>query len=78
MKIKHGQKAPWAYGYAWSNLETNTSEAYIIPFNWIIAWLREIWLFIRRGRKDRRKTAAQDWYNKGWEHGYKTGKNHKY
>lgn len=65
MKIERGQRLPLGWGYAWTNYESETREAYLIPFNFIFKYLRLIWFFLARMRKNKYDEA----FLKGYEEG---------
>jgi hypothetical protein len=44
MKIEEGQRVPFFYGYAWRNYDSKTTEVYLIPINYILRFLKFVWI----------------------------------
>jgi hypothetical protein len=72
MKIQQGERMRLGYGFAWRNYETFTTEAYLIPFNFIFRWARELYIFLAKPRWSKRDYI----YHDGYYNGYKSAKNY--
>lgn len=70
--LKEGEKIPIGYGFAWENFDEDRATCIIVPFNIILRWLRNIWLFLAKRPRKSIELAA---YNRGFNMGYAMGKN---
>lgn len=57
MKIFEGEKIPIGYGYAWTNWDSMNYTVYLVPFNIVLRWLRNLWFRLGR-RVDSREEKA--------------------
>ncbi len=72
MKIKEGQTTPFLYGYAWHNYDSRTNEAYLMPFNIILRYLRNVYLYLGGYKEDYEARA----FRKGFSEGERLTKTH--
>lgn len=73
MKIAQGESVPQGYGVAWMNYESLMYEVYMIPFNHLARWGREIYRFLQKPRKSYEARAYLDGYDRGMEAGERYG-----
>lgn len=67
MKIGHGVKLPFGYGYAWQNVTSMTYQVYLVPFNIIFKQIRLFYFWLAKPGVDLEKKS----YNAGFDDGYK-------
>lgn len=68
---------PWM-GYSWYEFDTDIKYYYLLPFNWIVRWMKKFWYNLRwyhaaegwDGRINRQKVWLQ-----GYEEGHRCGWN---
>lgn len=70
MIIKEGEGIKYGWGIAWRNYHDLSYTAYPIPFNFLIRWLRSLWLFLAKPPLYRTPE-----YNHGYEEGRLDGFN---
>lgn len=74
MIIEEGEVLKKGYGVAWRECHRRTLVVYLVPFNLIARWGRDIWiLLIKPGKKNYLDQLYIDAYEKGYRNGRKTG-----
>lgn len=65
MKIQEGERIKYGYGWAWRNYNELSDTAFIIPFNFIFRWARELYIFLAKNRRTYRDEIYQNGFKAG-------------
>ena len=52
------ERVPIGWGRAWTDVCRDVNIALPIPFNFVAAWVRDAWMWLRRGPKSQRVTQV--------------------
>ena len=75
IEIKQGEKAIWGYGYCWRNYDRDTITTFLVPFNFLLRWGRELYFWLAKPRDYLEHKAYTKGYSDGMETGFRQGKN---
>jgi flagellar biosynthesis/type III secretory pathway protein FliH len=82
-QVRQGEMMPRFYGLAYYEFHRDEQVAYLIPFNLIVRWARDLAWLVKRGKKSALsesyergyREGSQAQYDRGFDAGVRHGKN---
>lgn len=73
-EIREGEKLRWGYGFCWQNWNRNTTTTCLVPFNFILRWVRELYFWLASPQRSKRDIEIKNKISEQWKLGYNAGK----
>jgi len=73
-EIQEGEKLRWGYGYCWKNYNRNTTTTCLVPFNFILRWIREVYFWLASPQRNKRDIEIRNIISGEYNRGYNAGK----
>lgn len=72
-KVLEGESAPFGHGYAYRDFITRTTISYLVPFNFIVRWIRDLWFWLIMKRSGYQEKIERRFYHTGLREGNEIG-----
>ena len=73
-ELKEGEKLRWGYGYCWRNYARNTTTTALVPFNFLLRWIRQVYFWIASPERYKIDIEMRNKISESWHDGYNKGK----